>query len=127
LSRDRDDFHEDRIIRSMVGREITDRWPERRHEIGDVLFRVEDWTVYHPVYSERKVAKSVSFDIRRGEVIGFAGLMGSGRTEIAMSLFGRSYGQKHSGSIYKNGRKITLNSVNEAIENGVVYLTEDRK
>lgn len=127
LSRDRDDFHEDRIIRSMVGREITDRWPERGHEIGDVLFRVEDWTVYHPIYSERKVAKSVSFDIRRGEVIGFAGLMGSGRTEIAMSLFGRSYGQKHTGSIYKNGRKITLNSVNEAIENGVVYLTEDRK
>ena len=127
LSRDRDDFHEDRIIRSMVGREITDRWPERQHEIGEVVFRVEDWTVYHPLHSDRKVAKAVTFDIRRGEVIGFAGLMGSGRTEIAMSLFGRSYGQKHSGNIYKNGRKITLNNVNEAIDNGIVYLTEDRK
>ena len=127
LDRKQDDFHEDRIIKSMVGREITNRWPDREHEIGGEIFRVENWNVYHPVIDDKKVVNNVSFNIRAGEVVGFAGLMGAGRTEIAMSLFGRSYGQKHSGKIFKNGEEISLSSVNESIDKGIVYLTEDRK
>jgi putative multiple sugar transport system ATP-binding protein len=127
LTRGQEDFHEDRIIRSMVGREITDRWPERKHDVGDEIFRVEDWTVFHPQHEGRKVINGASFTIHRGEVVGFAGLMGAGRTEIAMSLFGRSYGQKHSGRVFKNGKEITLRSVDDSIEQGVAYLTEDRK
>lgn len=127
LIRGKDHFHEDRIIKSMVGREITDRWPERENKIGDEVFRVEDWTVYHPQFQDRKVVKSASFNIHAGEVVGFAGLMGAGRTEIAMSLFGRSYGQKHSGRIFKNGEEITMKTVNNSIDQGVIYLTEDRK
>jgi putative multiple sugar transport system ATP-binding protein len=127
LTRDVDDFHEDRIIRSMVGREMTDRWPEREHEIGEEVFRVEDWTVYHPQHEKRKIVDNVSFYIRKGEVVGFAGLMGAGRTEIAMSLFGRAYGQNHSGRVFKNGEEITLDSVDQSIDKGIAYLSEDRK
>ncbi len=127
LERGRDEFHEDRIIKGMVGREITDRWPERNHEIGEEVFRVEDWTVYHPQQEHRRVVNNVSFSIRKGEVVGFAGLMGAGRTEIAMSLFGRAYGQKHSGKVYKNGEEVELQDVPDAIANGVSYLSEDRK
>lgn len=127
LFRGKDDLHEDRIIKSMVGREITDRWPERAHSLGDEIFRVEDWTVYHPQHEARKIVNKVNFTIRKGEVIGFAGLMGAGRTEIAMSLFGRSYGQKHSGRIYKEGREIEVHTVDEAISEGIAYVSEDRK
>jgi len=127
LVRGRHDFHEDRIIKSMVGREITDRWPERRHAVGEEIFRVEDWTVYHPLNEHRKVIKNANFTIRKGEVVGFAGLMGAGRTEIAMSLFGRSYGQKHSGRVFKDGREISIKNVDESIANGVAYVSEDRK
>ena len=90
-------FGEDKIITSMVGREISDRWPERDNSIGEEVFRVENWTVYHPQYEDRKVINNATFAVRRGEVVGFAGLMGAGRTEIAMSLFGKSYGQKTLG------------------------------
>ncbi len=127
LKRDQDDLHEDRIIKSMVGREITDRWPRRQHSVGDEIFRVEDWTVYHPQHEARKVANKVNFDIRKGEVVGFAGLMGAGRTEIAMSLFGKSYGQRHEGKIFKDGKEIELPSVDAAIDSGIAYLSEDRK
>ncbi|MBN2625468.1 MAG: ATP-binding cassette domain-containing protein [Spirochaetales bacterium] len=127
LVRGQDAFHEDEIIKCMVGREITDRWPERDTEVGDEVFRVEDWTVYHPVQDQRKIVNKASFNIKAGEVVGFAGLMGAGRTELAMSLFGKSYGSNHSGKIFKNGKEIVLNSVNQSIEEGVVYLTEDRK
>ncbi|HKK47811.1 MAG TPA: multiple monosaccharide ABC transporter ATP-binding protein [Alkalispirochaeta sp.] len=127
LTKTQEPFHEDRIIKSMVGREITDRWPEREHQIGEEVFRVENWNVYHPIHEHRRVVKDVSFFIRRGEVVGFAGLMGAGRTEIAMSLFGRAYGQKHSGQITKNGTKIELHAVSDAIDNGIAYVSEDRK
>ena len=127
LLRGADSFKEDQIIKSMVGREITDRWPERDTEIGEEVFRVEDWTVHHPVQDGKVVVNKASFNIKAGEVVGFAGLMGAGRTELAMSLFGKSYGRNHSGRIFKNGKEISLDSVNQSIEEGVVYLTEDRK
>ncbi|WP_304226572.1 multiple monosaccharide ABC transporter ATP-binding protein [Gracilinema caldarium] len=118
---------EDRIIKSMVGREIVDRFPKRSIEIGEEIFRVEGLSVYDPLNEDRQIIKNVSFTLRKGEVVGFAGLMGAGRTEIAMSVFGKSYGIHHRGKIYKNGKELHINSVPEAIDNGIAYVTEDRK
>ncbi|WP_026294972.1 multiple monosaccharide ABC transporter ATP-binding protein [Sediminispirochaeta bajacaliforniensis] len=127
LVKGKDTIDEDRIIKSMVGRDIVDRFPSRTSQIGEVVFEVKEWTVYHPQHNERKVIKNASFNVRKGEVVGFAGLMGAGRTELAMSLFGKSYGQKHQGSIVKAGNEVVLNSVSDAIDNGIAYMTEDRK
>ena len=127
LTKGKDKIDEDRIIRSMVGREIVDRFPARRTEIGEVVFEVRDWTFYHPQHEGRKVINKACFSVRKGEVVGFAGLMGAGRTELAMSIFGRSYGQRHEGTVLKNGRAVQMNSVTDAIANGVAYMTEDRK
>ena len=122
-----DHITEDRIIKGMVGRELTDRYPKRDAAIGDTIFEVKNWNVYHHLHSERKVIKNINFHVKKGEVVGIAGLMGSGRTELAMSIFGRSYGQKISGQIYKNGTEIHLKDVSQAIDQGVAYVTEDRK
>jgi putative multiple sugar transport system ATP-binding protein len=127
LANESHEINQDRIIRSMVGREIVDRFPKRESKLGDVAFKVEDWTVYDPQIENRKAINGASFYVRRGEVVGLAGLMGAGRTELAMSLFGRSYGQRHSGRIFKDGMEIELHNVSESIANGIAYLTEDRK
>lgn len=118
---------EDRIIKSMVGREIIDRFPKRTVNIGEEVFRVEGLWVNDPLNEDRQIIKNVSFSIRKGEVVGFAGLMGAGRTEIAMSVFGKAYGVHHRGKIYKNGKELKVNTVPEAIANGIAYVTEDRK
>ncbi len=117
---------EDRIIRGMVGRSLQSRFPDRDPRIGEVFFEVRDWTVRHPQVPERLVCKGESFVVRRGEIVGFAGLMGAGRTELAMSLFGRSYGSYVSGTIVKDGREIVLASVSDAIDAGIAYVSEDR-
>ena len=123
-----DDISETRIIKGMVGREITDRFPKRYDvELGDVMMEVNDWTVYHPEFSERKVCDNVSINVRAGEVVGIYGLMGAGRTELAMSIFGRSYGIGISGELRLRGQKVTLKSPKQAIEAGLAYVTEDRK
>ena len=123
-----DDISETRIIKGMVGREITDRFPKRHDvEIGDVMMEVKNWTVYHPEFSERKVCDDISINVRAGEVVGIYGLMGAGRTELAMSIFGRSYGIGISGTLLLNGRPVTLKSPKQAIEAGLAYVTEDRK
>ena len=123
-----DDFSEDRIIRGMVGREIADRVP-KRHDvtIGDKAMEVEHWNVYHPIYAGKKVVDDVSFHVRKGEVVGISGLMGAGRTELAMSIFGHSYGTDITGTLKINGKEIKLHSPREAIDNGLAYVTEDRK
>ncbi|ULT57337.1 sugar ABC transporter ATP-binding protein [Neobacillus drentensis] len=118
---------EDRIIKGMVGRDLTNRYPNREPKIGKVIFEVKDWNVYHPLHSDRKVIDSVNFNIKKGEIVGIAGLMGSGRTELAMSIFGRSYGKKISGQLFKNGTKIHLKDIPQAIKYGLAYVTEDRK
>ena len=122
-----DGVDEDRIIRGMVGRTLENRFPDRNADIGDVFFEVKNWTVQHPLTAERMVVKNSSFIVRRGEVVGFAGLMGAGRTELAMSLFGRSYGTFISGQVFKDGKEIQLRNVSEAIKNGLGYVSEDRK
>jgi putative multiple sugar transport system ATP-binding protein len=122
-----DSITEDRIIRGMVGRDITHRFPPRDSKIGETIFEVRDWNVYHPLHEDRKVSTNVNINVRKGEVVGIAGLMGAGRTELAMSIFGRAYGTRISGTAYKNGREIDISTIDKAIDNGIAYATEDRK
>lgn len=123
-----DDFSEERIIKGMVGREIADRFPKRPGvKIGDVRMEVKNWNVYHPLYNERKVVDNVSLNVRKGEVVGISGLMGAGRTELAMSIFGKSYGTNISGQLFINGKEVHLKSARDAIEHKLAYVTEDRK
>ena len=128
LDKTKDDISEARIIKGMVGRELADRFPKReKNYIGDVMMEVKDWTVYHPLYGERKVVDNVNINVKKGEVLGIAGLMGAGRTELAMSLFGKSYGQNISGKLIMKGKELHLNSVQDAIKHKLAYVTEDRK
>lgn len=123
-----DDISEDRIIKGMVGREIADRFPKRHGvQIGDVSLEVKNWNVYHPVYTDKKVVDDVSLYVRKGEVLGISGLMGAGRTELAMSVFGRSYGSNITGSVYIDGKQVHLHTVKDAIAHKLAYVTEDRK
>ena len=123
-----DEITEDRIIKGMVGREMTDRFPKRHDvKIGDVAMEVKDWTVYHPQFAERKVVDGVSMNVRKGEVVGIAGLMGAGRTELAMSIFGKSYGTNISGQLILNGQEVHLKNIKDAIKHKIAYVTEDRK
>ncbi len=118
---------EDRIIRQMVGRELSDRYPKRSPKIGEIVFSVSDWSVDHPQHPARKMVKGVSLDVRRGEIVGIAGLMGAGRTEFAMSVFGRAYGQNISGKVRLHGKEIDVSTVRKAVANKIAYVTEDRK
>ncbi len=127
LVKGKDDISEARIIKGMVGREMTHRFPPREHRIGDVAFEIRNWTAYHPLYSDRKVVDNASMVIHRGEVVGIAGLIGAGRTELAMSVFGRAYGTNISGELFKDGKPISLHTIPQAIQAGLAYVTEDRK
>ena len=128
LTKGKDDISEDRIIKGMVGRELSDRFPKRHDvKIGDVALEVKDWNVYHPIYAGKKVVDNVSFNVKKGEVVGISGLMGAGRTELAMSIFGKSYGVDISGTCIINGKEVHLNSPKDAINAGLAYVSEDRK
>lgn len=123
----KEDITEDRIITLMVGRSLDDRYPARVPQIGDVVFEVKNWNVYHQLHRDRQVIKDISLNIRKGEVVGIAGLMGSGRTEFAMSVFGKSYGQKITGEVFMHGQKVDTSTVGKAVASGIAYATEDRK
>lgn len=128
LVKGKDEINEDRIIRGMVGREIADRFPKRTDvKIGETNLEVKNWTVHHPLYTERKVVDDVSIHVRKGEVVGISGLMGAGRTELAMSVFGKSYGTNISGKLIINGKEVQLKNVRDAIDHKLAYVTEDRK
>lgn len=118
---------ENRIIKGMVGRDLDNRYPDYEPTIGGSYFEVKDWTVYHPLHQDRKVVDRANLSIKKGEIIGIAGLMGAGRTELAQSIFGKSYGTNISGTILKEGKEIKLNNVKDAIDQGLAYVTEDRK
>ncbi|OIJ24125.1 multiple monosaccharide ABC transporter ATP-binding protein [Nocardioides luteus] len=118
---------EDRIIRGMVGRDLENRFPDHTPSIGDVLFEVRDWTVMHPQDSHREVIRQANLSVRAGEIVGIAGMMGAGRTELARSIFGRSYGSRTSGSLVLEGQELHLNTVTQAIDAGIAYVSEDRK
>ncbi|NLO84061.1 MAG: ATP-binding cassette domain-containing protein [Clostridiales bacterium] len=128
LHKTNEPFSEEAIIKGMVGRELTNRYPKRENcAIGDVVFEVKNWNVFHPEDAERQILKDINIQVHAGEVVGLAGLMGAGRTELAMSLFGRSYGQKITGDVYVNGEKTDMRTVKNAIANRVSYVSEDRK
>lgn len=129
LTKGVDDFTEDRIISGMVGRELSDRFPKRTNKTisDEISMEVANWTVHHPIYTDRKVVDDASFYVRKGEVIGFSGLMGAGRTELAMSLFGKSYGVGISGTLKLGGKEKKVGNIRQAIEMGLAYVTEDRK
>lgn len=128
LEKGKDTISEERIIQGMVGRELTDRFPKRENvTIGDTALEVKNWTVYHPLYSERKVVDQVDFHVKKGEIVGISGLMGAGRTELAMSIFGKSYGTNISGQLFMNGKEVSFANVRDAIKHKLAYVTEDRK
>ena len=122
-----ENINEERIIKGMVGRKMSDRYPQRQADFGEIIFEVKDWNAYHPIHKERKMLDDINFHIKKGEIVGIAGLMGAGRTEFAMSLFGKSYGSKISGQIFKDGKELKINNVTDAIESGLAYVSEDRK
>jgi putative multiple sugar transport system ATP-binding protein len=121
------DVDEDRIIKAMVGRDLDHRYPERSPEVGDVLFEVRDWSVDHETVPDRQVVHEANLEIRRGEIVGLAGLMGAGRTEFAMSVFGGAYGRNIRGEVVKDGEVLELRDVGDAVAAGLAYVTEDRK
>jgi putative multiple sugar transport system ATP-binding protein len=118
---------EDRIIKGMVGRDLTDRYPEREPKPGETLLAVKGWSVYHPLHADRQMIKGIDLHVRAGEVVGIAGLMGAGRTEFAMSVFGKSYGQRITGTATMRGQAVDVGTVPKAIAAGLAYVTEDRK
>ena len=118
---------EDKIIRSMVGRSIENRYPEHESKPGEVIFEVKDWCVEDPEVPGRLVCKNSTFNVRAGEIVGFAGLMGAGRTELMRSIFGHNYGVFKGGTMKIRGKEVTLKSVEDAIANGIAYVPEDRK
>ena len=127
LDMKKDNVKEDRIIKGMVGRDLTNLYPDHTPKIGETIFEAKNWTVQDVTNPARNVVDDVSFHIRKGEIVGIAGLMGAGRTELAMSIFGKAYGTKMSGQLFKDGKELTLKNITQAIDAGIAYVTEDRK
>ena len=124
---EKDEINEEQIIKYMVGRELTNIYPKREHvNIGDVALEVKDWKVYDYSVS-RQLLKGVNLTVRKGEILGLAGLMGCGRTEFALSLFGNPRKYKVEGEAYHNGKKVHYKHPAEAIADGIGYVSEDRK
>ncbi|KJQ54280.1 multiple monosaccharide ABC transporter ATP-binding protein [Microbacterium sp. SA39] len=115
------------IIRAMVGRDLANRYPERVPDVGEEVLRIENWTVHHPTQPGRVMVDDASLTVRAGEVVGIAGLMGAGRTELAMSVFGRTYGRNASGKVFVRGKEVNTSTTSAAIRAGIAYATEDRK
>jgi putative multiple sugar transport system ATP-binding protein len=122
-----EEANEDIIIKMMVGRDLVDRYPKRESKIGDVCFAVENWNVYDPNDQFRKVISNVNLNTCNGEVVGLYGLMGAGRTELALSVFGRHFGIKISGSVKIDGQEVVIKTIKDAVNKGLAYVTEDRK
>jgi putative multiple sugar transport system ATP-binding protein len=123
----KEDISEDRIIKGMVGRDMEDRYPPREPKIGETLLEVKNWNVFHQHHRDRQFLHDVSFNVRAGEVVGIAGLMGAGRTETAMSIFGKSWGHKITGEVRMRGKPVDVSTIPKAIHAGLAYVTEDRK
>jgi putative multiple sugar transport system ATP-binding protein len=122
-----DKLTEEMIIKDMVGHDLTNRYPPRQSQPGKTVMEVKNWTVYHPEFHDIKVVDNVSFNLRQGEILGFCGPMGAGRTELMMSIFGKSYGFRSEGELFINGKPAALNSAQSAIKSGLGYISEDRK
>ncbi|TNC70376.1 multiple monosaccharide ABC transporter ATP-binding protein [Rubellimicrobium roseum] len=121
------EISEDRIVRDMVGRDMAHRYPDRVRRPGEVLMEVKGWKAKHPEHMDRDFLRDIGFNVRKGEIVGVAGLMGSGRTELAMSIFGRSWGRDIRGRVAIGGREVDVSTVPKALRSGLAYVTEDRK
>jgi putative multiple sugar transport system ATP-binding protein len=127
LNAHKGEVSEGALIKNMVGREINNIYPKReKREFGEVVLDVRNWTAYHPALG-RTILKDVNFNVRRGEIVGIAGLMGSGRTEFALSIFGNPVGYRVQGEVYVKGQQKQFHHPQDAINAGVAYVTEDRK
>ena len=122
----RSEWTEPQIIARMVGREVGDIFPVMDHVQGDVVFAVEKFSVEDPAVTGKKLVDSVSFSVRRGEVLGIAGLMGAGRSDLLMAIFGAHAGRV-SGQVKLEGRRIHISNPADAIKQGIGFVTEDRK
>ena len=123
-----EEVSENKVIKDMVGRDLSNMYPQRKGKINDnIKFEVKNWSAYHPQDTNRKILHNINVNVKQGEIVGIAGLMGAGRTEFAMSVFGKSYGKKISGKMYVDGQEIQVKNVNDAIKNGIAYVSEDRK
>lgn len=122
-------FDEGQIVRHMVGRSMSDRFPLRKSQTisPEIGFAIRNWTTYHPAYYEQKVVDAVDLQVYKGEIVGLYGLMGAGRTELAMSVYGHQYGQGTTGEIFIDGKEVKITDPKSAIEHGMAYLSEDRK
>jgi len=116
----------DQVIAKMVGREVGDIFPEAKHELGDIALEIKNLTVYSPDVVDKKLVDGVSFSVRKGEVLGIAGLMGAGRTELLMAIFGAWRG-RYSRDIYVEGKPVAISSPLDAIDHKIGFVTEDRK
>ncbi len=116
------------IIKDMVGRNLENLFPDRTYNIkDDVVFEIKNWSINHPIDVDKQILNNVNLYVKRGEIVGIAGLMGAGRTELAMSVFGKSYGRNITGQLFKDGKEVVFNNVTEAVKSGVAYVSEDRK
>ncbi|MGT2666104.1 ATP-binding cassette domain-containing protein [Streptococcus rifensis] len=120
-------LNQDKLIAAMVGRPLTNLYPNHDAKLGEELFRLENWTVHHPLDHQRVIVDNASITVRAGEIVGIAGLMGAGRTELAMSVFGHAYGSNISGKVFIKGQETDTSTVKKAIQAGLAYATEDRK
>jgi D-xylose transport system ATP-binding protein len=119
-------WNESQVIARMVGRDVGDIFPTIDHQHGDVLLEVRNFTVADPVVPGKKLVDNVNFSVSRGEVLGIAGLMGAGRSDLLMGIFGAHPG-KVSGEIIVEGKSVQIRSPGEAIKQGLGFVTEDRK
>jgi putative multiple sugar transport system ATP-binding protein len=127
LDASKGEISENGIIRHMVGREIEDIYPKRANkQFGDKVLEIRNWTAYDP-QAGRNVVKDANLYVRRGEIVGIAGLMGSGRTELALSIFGNPKSYRLQGELLVNGVPRTFRLPGDAIREGIAYVTEDRK
>ncbi len=119
---------ESEIIKHMVGREIDDIYPKRaKKDFGEICFEAKNWTVVDPSKG-REILSDVNINVRKGEIVGIQGLMGAGRTEFALSVFGNTPGYKiTNGTIEMNGKTVNFKTPRDAIKNGLAYVSEDRK
>ncbi|WP_211246873.1 sugar ABC transporter ATP-binding protein [Mycoplasma elephantis] len=120
---------EDRLIKDIVGRELGSKFPSKptNREIGDIILEVNEWAVEDPKISGFMRVKNASFNVRRGEIVGISGLVGSGRSELAKSIFGNAYGVKKHGTMKLNGKTVDFKNISQALKNGLAYASEDRK
>jgi len=125
LTDDKTAMPEERMVRTMVGRELTTMFPRRPHTAGQVVLEVKHWTVRNPV-TDDLACDDISFEVRKGEILGIAGLMGAGRTELVTSIFG-VWGQRVGGELWLEGQRLVAEGAGQAIRAGLGLVSEDRK